>query len=82
MKTLKQMQDELIAQAKWDGGWHRLVIMGPGVIKLCRNQKDYDRSIRFSLVVHSIYAIGLLIATALVICGFVSLLISDLGFKA
>jgi hypothetical protein len=46
MKTMKQLQDEVISQARFDGGWPRVVMHITGAVQLCHDQAAYDRARR------------------------------------
>ena len=48
MKTMKQMHEEILSKARWDGGWPRVICVGPGIIALARDQAHYDELRRSS----------------------------------
>ena len=43
MKSMEQIQRELLAKARWDGGWPRAVHVGLGCVALAHSQEEYDR---------------------------------------
>ncbi len=43
MKSVKQMQDEMIAKARWDGGFPRAVCLFPGIVALAHTEEEYRR---------------------------------------
>ncbi len=43
MKSMKQMQDEMIAKARWDGGYPRAVCLFPGIVALAHSEEEYQR---------------------------------------
>ena len=43
MKSMEQMQNEILRKARWDGGWPRAVHMGMGIIALAKDKANYDR---------------------------------------
>lgn len=52
MKSMKQMHDALLSKARWDGGWPRPIVVGPGIIALARSQEHYDALLRSSRSAH------------------------------
>ena len=59
MKSMAQMQAEMLAKARFDGGWPRVVQHFGGALQLCHNQDEYDRARRFVKVEILIALIGL-----------------------
>ena len=49
MKTMKQMHEEILSKARWDGGWPRVIIVGPGIIALAKDQAHWDELRRSSV---------------------------------
>jgi hypothetical protein len=45
MKTMQQMQSEIISKARWDGGYPKAMHMGLGVIALARDEQ-HERELR------------------------------------
>ena len=43
MKSMEQMQDEMLAKCRFDGSFPKPVIMGLGCLALANNQEEYDR---------------------------------------
>lgn len=43
MKSMTQMQNELLAEARWDGGFPRAVCLFPGVVALAYTEEEYRR---------------------------------------
>lgn len=41
MKSMKQMQDEMLSAAKWDGGYPRAVCMFPGIVALAYDEAQW-----------------------------------------
>ncbi len=61
MKTMAQMQSEMIAKAKFDGGYPRAVIMPIGIIALANNEDEFNKLKRESEIEHLILGVILLI---------------------
>lgn len=49
MKTMTQMQAELLEKATWDGSYPKAVHMIPGIIVLARNAEHEERLMRSNL---------------------------------
>lgn len=57
LKTMQQMQDEMLKKARFDGGYPRPVIMPIGVLALAKNEKQYKEMKRFSQISHVIFGV-------------------------
>lgn len=49
MKSMKQMQSEILGKARWDGGWPRAVHVGMGVVALAKDQEHYNALVKSSM---------------------------------
>lgn len=61
MKTMKQMQDEMLKKARFDGGYPKPVIMPIGVIALAKNEEQYQKLQQISYRAHMVMAVGLVL---------------------
>ena len=59
MKSMEQMQAEMLSKARFDGGYPKPVIMGMGVLALAKDEEEYKRLTRESEIAHLVFAIGL-----------------------
>lgn len=60
LKSMTQMQAEMLAKARFDGGWPRVVHHFGGVLQLCHDQEEYERARRSVKVEILIALIGLI----------------------
>jgi hypothetical protein len=68
---MKQMQDEMLRQCKFDGSFPKPVIMGMGIMALARNQKEYDELTKHSHFAHIFMGVCLVIlGLVVVVAGF------------
>ncbi len=51
MQSMNQMQEKMLKQARWDGGWPRAVYMIPGLVALARNEEELQNLQRQNLSV-------------------------------
>lgn len=68
MKSLKQMQCEILERARWDGGYPRAVVMGMGCIALAYTPEEFASMNKTQGVLMAIYAGGLLIPPLALAC--------------
>ena len=61
MKSTEQLQSEMLKKARFDGGFPRAVIVGPGIIALAKNDGEYERLRRHGVISHAILGIGLIV---------------------
>lgn len=52
MKSMKKMQDEILSQARWDGGYPKAVHMGLGIIALAHSKEEEERMNRETMQIH------------------------------
>lgn len=64
MKSMEQMQSEMLAQARWDGGYPRAVCLFPGIVALAHDEKQWNQLNRQNEIGLMIY-IGCLLLGAL-----------------
>lgn len=69
MKSMAQMQNEMIAKADFTGGYPRVVHVGMGIIALAHNKKELDRLQRDGLIEAIVFGVCLL-ALFLCVVGF------------
>lgn len=43
---MKQMQEEIIAKARWDGGYPKAIIVGIGFVRLVRSPEEEREAYR------------------------------------
>ena len=67
MKSTAQMQSEMLKKARFDGGFPRAVIVGPGIIALAKNEEQYKRLRRHGAISHAILGTGLLVICILLL---------------
>jgi len=68
VKSMEQMQSEMLSHARWDGGYPRPVCMFPGIVALAYDEKQWKELNRANMVGIIIYCGGLgLGAIALII---------------
>lgn len=70
MKSMGQMQNEMMAKADFSGGYPRVVHMGMGIIALAHTKKEFDELQREAMIGVVIIGVGLLVSL-LVVIGFV-----------
>lgn len=75
MKTMIQMQDEMLAKCKFDGSYPKPVILPLGVLALAHNKEQEDELLRQSDICHSILFGGLIlvIVSMLIVVAMISL---------
>lgn len=61
MKSIRQMQKEMLSKAKFDGTYPKAVIMGLGVIALAYNDDEYKRLTKSSNLLSIFFGIGLIL---------------------
>jgi hypothetical protein len=76
MKSMQQMQQEMLIKARWDGGYPRVVMMPLGVIALARDEAEYIELIDHSELAINVFCVGLL-----VMCGIPLALLLLCAFK-
>jgi len=42
MKSMKQIQSEMLAKARWDGGYPKAIACLPGIIRLAYSKEEED----------------------------------------
>lgn len=61
MKSMKQMQAEMFAKARFDGGYPRIVVYPMGVVRLVNNESDWNAAMRecrnMAIVMFSAYSL-------------------------
>lgn len=60
MKSMVQMQNEMIAKADFTGGYPRVVHVGMGIIAIAHNKKELDRLQRDGLIGAIVFGVCLL----------------------
>jgi hypothetical protein len=48
MKSIEQMQMDVLRKARWDGGYPRAVYIFPSGVKLAHTPEEFERDKRFS----------------------------------
>jgi hypothetical protein len=71
MKSMRQMREELLAQARWDGGYPKAIFMACGVVALARNAEEEAKFKRENEIGEKIIVIGSLIVAV----GFLAALV-------
>ena len=69
MKSMAQMQNEMIAKADFTGGYPRAVHIGMGIIALAHDKKEFDELQREAMIGVMIVGAGALVSL-LVVIGF------------
>lgn len=62
MKTMQQMQSQLLAQAKFDGTYPKPVVLPFGILALAKNEKEFTKLTRESYRAHIFLTIGAVVA--------------------
>ncbi len=61
MKSMAQMQNEMIAKADFTGGYPRVVHVGMGIIALAHDKQEFDRLQRDGLIGAIVFGVGLFV---------------------
>lgn len=64
MKSMAQMQAEMLAKARWDGGYPRAVCLFPGIVAFAHNEEEWNRYNRENEIGMWIFIGGLLLGAA------------------
>ena len=71
MKSMRQMQNELLSKCKFDGSYPKPVVLFPGVIDLARNEAEHKalmRQVEIECYVFLGAAVVILIAFPVILC--------------
>ena len=62
MKTMQQMQNEMLKEARFDGGYPRPVVLPFGILALAKNEEEWNDLMRQSDITHAVLGIGIVAA--------------------
>jgi hypothetical protein len=66
MKSMHQLQSELLSKARWDGGYPKAVHMGMGTIALANSAEEEREMRRGTVIAHLVgIPLGLVLGLAL-----------------
>ena len=68
MKTMQQMQGEMLTKARFDGGYPRPVVLPLGILVLAKDEQEFNRLMRHSYVTHLVLAVGIFLALFVPLC--------------
>lgn len=70
MKSMRQMQDEMLAKARFDGGYPRVVLMPFGIVALANNEEEYEALRKESENAINFFAACLMVVVVATLAGF------------
>ena len=70
MKSMAQMQNEMLKKSDFTGGYPRIVHVGMGIIALANNKDEMDKLQRDNFIGAIIFSVGM-IAILFCVIGFV-----------
>jgi hypothetical protein len=71
MKSIKQIQNEMLAEARFDGGYPRAVLLPIGVIALARTEDEFRQLCKY----RDILMYGLLLGVVAISVGTIAALV-------
>lgn len=69
MKTMAQMQDEMLAKARFDGGYPRHVVLHFGILALAKDEEEYKSLMRENAICSAILGAGIMVSALVFIVG-------------
>lgn len=78
MKSMTQMQNEMLSQCRFDGSFPKPVVLPFGVLALARDQAEYDHLCRESDRMLRVFGGGLLLVAAVTLAGIAYLALQAL----